>query len=79
MPTQHTIEAHFKVKADAAMGGQREARIEARTMELLAAAIAGPGSSGRERLEAPALARAIYRAVAAFPAAVAQATKEADG
>ncbi len=73
MPTQHTIEAHFKVKADAAMGGQREARIEERTVELLAAAISMPG------VDAPVLARAIYRAVAAFPGAMAQATREVDG
>lgn len=76
--TEHHIEAHFVVKSDADIAA-RSARIDARVIALLAEVIVPPGSSGRERLEAPALAAAIYRGVMALPAVLKKAIEQEGG
>jgi hypothetical protein len=73
----HTIEVNFKVEGRMGVA-ERSAKIDERVIELLAIAIAPPGSSQRERIEAPALARAIYRAISALPTVMKQALSEVD-
>jgi hypothetical protein len=75
--TEHTIEAKFEIKPRMGVA-ERSAKIDGRVIELLAIAIAPPGSSWREQIEAPALARAIYRAIGALPTVMKQALSEVD-
>lgn len=69
----HEIVAHFEVTTEAK---QRAARIEARVIELLEAAICGDRPSFHERVEAKRLAPMLYRGVSALPAIIAQAAQE---
>lgn len=68
----HTIEANFEVKADAAIA-ERSAAIDARTIELLAEVIATPGAPEFRHHE---LARMIYMAISALPSCMARAISE---
>lgn len=71
----HTIEAHFKVSAQTAVDGRQRA-YEARVVELMTQAITGDPLGTYNHLEVPALARAIYKAVMAMPAALEKAKNE---
>lgn len=68
MMVDHTIEAHFEIKASASVA-ERSARIDARAIALLAEVIGGDEQ----------LAAAIYRGVMALPVVLKQALKDEGG
>jgi hypothetical protein len=74
----HTISVHFNVTASAGVN-ERSAKIDARVIELLAVAMAGPSPSMRDRVHAQQLAPLVYRGLCALPSVLAQAVKEVDG
>jgi hypothetical protein len=76
--TDHTISPHFIVNASAGIA-DRSARIEARAIELLAEAMAGPKPSFRDVIRAQQIAPLVYRGISALPSVIKAAIKEVDG